>query len=235
MKISDSIDHHVDSTIDLFKRPALNTQRLDAITDVAKTIPPNIPTPVAVTGIAKALDDREQNQKKQAYVNPNNPVSIPLQNIPFSQLSPMQQYHRGQRSLQSIDPSIDVIQPVAPEADLIGVGKLLKPLSSIAKDAASIYKANKKLKPGEPLPDWSKVKIGSEIDKTAQLPGKDPWAGVKPLSQSELEILKQKRRDADLRAAEIKFQEYMDKAVQRAQATAVQDLILNRSKEYDSK
>ena len=234
MKISDIIDHHVDSTVDLFKRPALNTQRLDAITDVAKTIPPNIPTPVAVTGLAKALDDREQNQKKQGYINPNNPVSVPLQNFPSSQLSPMQQYHRGERSLQSIDPRIDAIRPVAPEADLIGAARLLKPLSGIAKDAASIYRANKKPKPGEPLPDWSKVKIGSEIDKTASLPGKDPWAGVKPLSQSELEILKQKRRDADLRAAEIKFQQYMDRAKAAAPVTAVQDLMFNRNKDSNN-
>lgn len=119
-------------------------------------VPPQIPNTLIGTGAEQAVNNQIKARSSLFKQKPEDP---------YADLSHMQQYQRGLRSIQDVDPKQDAIQPIFPELDLLGAGgiarSIAKPLASIAKDAAGIYKASKPQPPGQPLPDWAKVEIGS--------------------------------------------------------------------------
>lgn len=188
-------------------------------------VPPQIPNILIGTGVDQAVSD--QNKVRPSLFKQKT-------TDPYADLSHMQQYQRGLRSIQDVDPKQQAIQTVVPELDLLGVGKIAqavaKPLASLAKDAAGIYKASKPQPPGQPLPDWTKVEIGSNKSRTwdevAELLKRD---GFTP---EEIELMRQERPKFKL--DKLRKREYeqslarrdraIEKAFQRSQAQGYADM-----------
>lgn len=200
-------------------------------------VPPQIPNTLIGTGAEQAINNQIKARSSLFKQKPEDP---------YADLSHMQQYQRGLRSIQDVDPKQDAIQPIVPELDLLGAGgiarSIAKPLASIAKDAAGIYKASKPQPPGQLTPDWTKVEIGSNRSSSTW---DDVAKGLKSdkLTPEQIASIQRERAKANLERSRKNYndkarQEYIDaknQAIDRAAINVTADTHFNRQATDDSK
>lgn len=197
---------------------------------IEQIIPPQIPNTLIGSEVDRALTDRLSSRPSMFQQKPIDP---------YADLSHMQQYQKGLRSIQDVDPKQQAIQTIVPELDLLGVGgvarSIAKPLASIAKDAAGIYKASKPQPPGQPLPDWTKVEIGSNRPRSwNEIADRLKRDGFTP---EEIELMRQERpkfkldqlRKKEYDHARARKDKTIDKAILRGGITGAADQIYNFS------